>query len=232
MEFILLKRMAEGLMRHKNRRVIIMTDNIKNLLENRNNLKKKKPAFIRQEGHKKKNLKGWKWRKPKGMHSKMRRMLRGNRRRVEPGWGSPSAVKGLSSEGIKRIVVATFTDLQKINLKTEGAVISAGVGTKRRIELIKKAKEMGIKVMNYDADKFIAKIEGEIKQKAELKAKTSKVKEEKQKEKEKKAAEKEKQSKDEEKKSEEVTGETVEEETKKDHEKKEFDKLLTKKDSA
>ena len=46
-------------------------NDIQRLLELRKRIKRKKPEFIRQDAHKKKSLES-KWRKPKGLHSKMR----------------------------------------------------------------------------------------------------------------------------------------------------------------
>src|SRR3989338_3592659 len=169
-------------------------EKVKRLVGIRNPLKKKKPVFLRQDAQKKKKL-GNKWRKPKGMHSKMRRMLSGHKRRPEPGWGSPSLVTGLSKEGLKKVAVNNLVDMKTIEPKMDGIVIGSRVGMKKKIELVKKAKEIGAKVLNFDADKFIAAYEERQKIKTEGKAKTLKEKQEKQKEKEKKAEEKEKETK-------------------------------------
>ena len=45
-------------------------------LELRKDIKKKKPTFLRQDGHKKKRL-GNKWRRPTGTDNKVRLGLRG-----------------------------------------------------------------------------------------------------------------------------------------------------------
>jgi len=209
-----------------------MSDNkmkdTKQLLEKRNALKKRKPKFIRQESHKKKKLEQ-SWRKPKGMHSKLRRMLRGNRRVVQPGWGSPKEVKGTSKEGLKQNVIFNPSELSKLNSKIDGAIVSSTVGTKKKMEIIKKAKELGIKVLNWNVDKFLDNFEKMQKAREEKKAKTTKEKEEKQKENEKKAAEKEKKEKDEKKESQPEDSKSNDEKLEK---KKELDKDLSKKDAA
>ena len=204
----------------------IKTNYSARLLQTRNALKKRKPAFKRQEAPKKMTLEV-KWRKPKGMHSKMRRMLRGHPRRVEPGWGSPSSVKFLSKDGLKKVIIANVADLEKLNNETDGAIVASGVGTKKRVEILTKAKQMGIKIINFDADKFMAKFDESQKIKSEKKSKEAKDKAEKQKEKEKKAAEKQK----EEKKTQAEEGQ-ISAEAEKEHQKKELDKTLTKKDAA
>ena len=54
------------------------------LLELRRAMKRKKPDFIRQDSHKKAGL-GAKWRKPKGIHSKMRKKHKGKYVKIK-GW--------------------------------------------------------------------------------------------------------------------------------------------------
>lgn len=209
-----------------------MSDNkmkdTKQLLEKRNALKKRKPKFMRQESHKKKKL-ATSWRKPKGMHSKLRRMLRGHRRVVQPGWGSPKEVKGTSKEGLKQNIVSNSNELSKLDSKIDGVIVSSSVGTKKKMEIIKKAKELGLKVLNWNIDKFLDKFEKMQKAREEKKARTAKEKEEKQKEKEKTAAEKEKKEKDEKKESQPEDSKSDDEKLEK---KKELDKVLSKKDAA
>ena len=50
--------------------------------------RKRKPDFIRQDAHKKPKL-GYKWRKPKGSDSKIRKHLKGYRVGVSVGWKKP-----------------------------------------------------------------------------------------------------------------------------------------------
>ncbi len=121
---------------------------IKTLLKLRRKLKKKKPEFKRQEYFKHKKLKK-KWRKPRGRHSKFRKGEKARGKKPSPGYSSPKAVRGLSREGFKRIMVANQKDLEKIKKpKEEIAVIKSGVGKKKRLEIAKKAKEMKIKIAN------------------------------------------------------------------------------------
>ena len=54
-------------------------------------MKKKKPKFIRQDAHKKGRL-AKKWRKPKGLQSKMRLCKKGYRKRISKGYKSPKEV--------------------------------------------------------------------------------------------------------------------------------------------
>ena len=67
---------------------------MKTLLILRKKMKAKKPHFNREDCHKIMALPIG-WRKPNGLHSKMRHRYRGQPAMVEPGWGSPRVVKGL-----------------------------------------------------------------------------------------------------------------------------------------
>ena len=117
------------------------------LLKIRKELKKKKPNFMRQDAHKRKRLKT-SWRRSRGSQSKMRLELKGYRRNIEIGWGSPRKVHGLSKEGLKKITVNNVKDLKKLDSKKEGAVISGSVGLKKRVEIIKEAEILKIKILN------------------------------------------------------------------------------------
>ncbi|MCD6591026.1 MAG: 50S ribosomal protein L32e [Candidatus Aenigmarchaeota archaeon] len=117
------------------------------LLELRKKIKKKKPKFKRQEWFRKKPL-GEKWRKPRGINSKLRIRKKSKGKVPSPGYGSPRLVKGLNSEGYREILVRNVRDLEKINPKEEIAVIASGVGKKKRFEIIEKALKKNIKIGN------------------------------------------------------------------------------------
>src|SRR3989344_9388886 len=92
------------------------------LLEIRKELKERKPEFIRQDNPKRKKL-NYKWRKPKGIHSKIRHHFKGRRKMPSPGYKSPRKVKGLHSSGLKMIHVFSASDASKIRKETEGIII-------------------------------------------------------------------------------------------------------------
>ena len=58
------------------------------LLEIRQKMKSRKPAFIRQDNPKRPKLKDV-WRKPKGVHSKIRHHFKGRRKITSPDYNSP-----------------------------------------------------------------------------------------------------------------------------------------------
>jgi len=199
----------------------------KSKLESRRLLKKRKPTFLRQDGHKKVKL-GQKWRKPKGIQNKMRLHKRGYRRSVSKGFKSPREIRGTSRTGLQIVPVFNMNDIANIDNKVQGALVSSGVGRKIRVDICKFAIEKNITILNIkDPAKFVKETEQEIQKKKEQKKKVSAEKEKKQKEKEAKAEKKEKEAKKEDKAEESIEDKL--EDTKKE-EKKEKDKILTKKE--
>ena len=118
-------------------------DNLKLRLK----IKRKKPVFIRKRGKIFVRL-GLKWRSPKGGHSKLRRHKKEAGNLPRAGYGSPKAVKGLHPSGFEELLVFNLKDLEKINPEKQACRISATVGKKKRLEIMKKAEELKIKVLN------------------------------------------------------------------------------------
>ncbi|MAG08301.1 50S ribosomal protein L32e [Candidatus Woesearchaeota archaeon] len=200
----------------------------KEMLKHRKMLKIKKPSFIRQNTLKKRL--DIKWRKPKGLHSKMRRSLKGHKRIVREGYKSPVLVKSLDRTGLKIVFVGNIKELGRVDKDTESVVIRKTVGLRKKIELLKKAKELSLIISNIkNIPFFLAEAEKRLKERKENKEKKLKQQKEKEKEKEKKGEKKEK-GKEAEKKKEESDTELAERIEKEESEqKKEKDKVLTKK---
>lgn len=119
--------------------------NKKVLLAVRKAAKKKRPAFKRTDSHKLARL-GTEWRRARGRHSKIRLRRKGSR--PQPGYGAPKAVRGLHSSGLRDIIVNNISELSKLDAKEDAARIAAGVGLKKRVEIIKEAEKLGIRVLN------------------------------------------------------------------------------------
>jgi len=110
-------------------------------------LSKKKPIFIRQQYHQYKRL-SKKWVRPRGRHSKLRKGMRYRTSMVRIGYGTPKKVKGLHPSGFEEVMVYNINDMEGLNPEKQAVRISGGVGGRKREGIIKKADEMGIRVLN------------------------------------------------------------------------------------
>jgi len=165
---------------------------MKNPLEIRKEKKAKQPNFKRQDTHKKARL-AESWRKPRGLQSKMRLQKSGYRAIVKTGYGSPKSVRGADKSGLFPITVSNVLDLDKIDVKTQGALIASSVGKKKRYEIAKLAIEKKITLLNIkDPSAFVKSIEDSLQKKKKEKESRLEAKERKKKELEKKAEEKKK----------------------------------------
>ena len=106
-----------------------------------------RPAFKRQEWFRYQKL-GEAWRRPKGIHSKMRRGMKRRPPMVEIGYGGPALVRGLHPSGFEEVMVYNVDGLEGIDPKSQAVRIGGTVGTKKRIVIQERADELGIRVLN------------------------------------------------------------------------------------
>lgn len=116
------------------------------LLKLRRRIKRAKPEFLRQEGWKHARL-AKVWRTPRGVHSKLRHRERARGRQPSVGWGSPALVKGLTKHGLRPVRVMNPQQLDRLEPKNDGAIIARSVGRKKRLEIMKRAEEKGIRIL-------------------------------------------------------------------------------------
>jgi large subunit ribosomal protein L32e len=109
--------------------------------------KHKKPKFKRQESWRYKRVKA-SWRKPRGIDSKMRQKVKGWPSSPEAGYSGPKKTRGLHPSGYVEIHVQTVEDLNAINPENQTIRIGRTVGGKKRVEILAKADEKGIHVLN------------------------------------------------------------------------------------
>ena len=116
-----------------------------------------------------------KYRRARGIHSKMGKKMKGNPRCVSIGFKKTE--KG-------RITTRIIQNIkQLLEMKKGDKVILAKVGKKKKIEIAKKAKELGIEIINLNINKFFKKIEREKSKDKKTEAKTEEKKQEKNQEK-------------------------------------------------
>jgi large subunit ribosomal protein L32e len=121
---------------------------MKKLLELRKAIKANKPNFVRQDSNKEKHKNKNKWRKPRGLHNKLRLKKKGHIKTPSVGYKSPILVKGLHSSGLSFYKVNNFKDLEGLDKEKQIPVISSKLGLKKKIQILEKCLSENIKVLN------------------------------------------------------------------------------------
>ena len=119
----------------------------KDLVALREKVKSKKPDFVRQESWRYVRVKE-SWRKPRGMDSKMRLQKKGWPAIVKVGYRGPAVARGLHPSGFREVLVHNVEELERLNPATDAARIARTVGLKKRLEIMERARELGIYVLN------------------------------------------------------------------------------------
>lgn len=119
----------------------------KKLLALRYDMSHDRIAFLRQEWFRFPRL-GEKWRRPRGMHSKMRRHIQYRPNVVSIGYRGPKQVRGLHPSGFQEVMVFNADQLENVDPKVQAVRIGGSVGFKKRQVIEKKADELGIRVLN------------------------------------------------------------------------------------
>ena len=139
---------------------IVMVIN-EELVAARKKVAERRPKFIRQESWRYDRL-AENWRKPKGKDNKMRKQKSGMPAIVKVGYRGPRAARGLHPSGYTDNLVHNVNELSRLDPKKDAARLGHTVGKRKRVEMIAKASELGIKVLN--AGKLAPKNEKEEKE--------------------------------------------------------------------
>ena len=111
--------------------------------------KKKLPTFRGRFGKKnirrKSKAKWQKWRKPRSIDLD-RGLQHGFRPKI--GYRNKASLRDIHPSGYTEIMIKTLNDLDTVNVKTEAIRISATVGKRKRNDIVTKANEKGIWILN------------------------------------------------------------------------------------
>ncbi|GKT54167.1 60S ribosomal protein L32 [Colletotrichum tofieldiae] len=90
------------------------------------------------------------WRKPKGIDNRVRRRFRGNTAMPSIGFGSNKKTKYMMPSGHKAFLVSNVNDVNLLLMhnRTYAAEIAHNVSSRKRIDIISRAKQLGVKVTN------------------------------------------------------------------------------------
>jgi large subunit ribosomal protein L32e len=113
----------------------------------RRQIKKRTPHFLRDEGFRYKRIPK-NWRRPTGYTSKLRINLKYRPSKVRVGFRAPKIVRGLHASGFEEVMIHMVKELETIDPKKQAVRIGGTVGTKKRLEIAKRAGELDIRVLN------------------------------------------------------------------------------------
>ena len=68
--------------------------------------------------------------------------------KVRVGFRGPKDVRGLHSSGFEEVIVHNVNDLDAIDPNKQAARIGSSVGTKKRMDIEKKAEELDVRILN------------------------------------------------------------------------------------
>merc|ERR1711925_21596 len=90
------------------------------------------------------------WRKPKGIDNRVRRRFKGQMVMPSIGFGSNKKTRHMMPSGHKAFLVNNVRDVDLLLMhnKTFAAEISHAVSSRKGIEIVARAKELGVKVTN------------------------------------------------------------------------------------
>ncbi|GGC45057.1 50S ribosomal protein L32e [Haloferax sulfurifontis] len=106
-----------------------------------------KPQFNRQDHHKKKRTPK-SWRRPRGGLSKQRIGIKGKGPKVEAGYRTPKAARGLHPSGFEEVRVFNTDDLEGIDGDTQAVRIASSVGARKRERIEEACEDREIRVLN------------------------------------------------------------------------------------
>jgi len=117
--------------------------------------KKHNPKFIRQDAYNIKSLK-IAWRRPRGMHSKVRMSILGHRPRVKVGYRNAALIRN-TRNSFPVIHVSNSKELEAA--PQEAAIIlAANLGMKKKEAIISRALEKHLNILNLNPGRFLEKL--------------------------------------------------------------------------
>src|SRR3990167_10193068 len=117
------------------------------LLKIRAQSKKKKPNFLRRN-YSKLKLKSV-WRKPRGLHNKLRLKRKGHIKNPSTGYRSPKLIRYLDRNGLIPVIVSNINDISKLDPNKHSILFKSTIGIKNRLKMLDNAQSMNFKTSNY-----------------------------------------------------------------------------------
>jgi large subunit ribosomal protein L32e len=117
-------------------------------LQVRARARNKKPKFVRAESGKYDRF-SLSWRRPRGLDNKIRRKIKGWPPGPNMGYKGPKIARYLHPSGYSEVIVHNVDDLSSVNAETQAVRIGHTVGKRKRADIIAKAKDLNLKILNF-----------------------------------------------------------------------------------
>ncbi len=132
----------------------------------RERARNKKPKFVRAESWKYDRF-SLSWRRPRGLDNKIRRKILGWPPGPSMGYKGPKVARGVHPSGYREVIVYNVADLSGVDINTQAVRIAHTVGKRKRADIIAKAKELNLKILNIKVSAEAEAVETEEKEEAE-----------------------------------------------------------------
>nr|WP_229709973.1 50S ribosomal protein L32e [Vulcanisaeta souniana] len=130
-----------------------MSGRLRQLLRLRLLMERREPRWMRMDEWKYlKVAHGEHWRRPRGNDNKIRLEIKGYPKRVKVGYGKPRLVRNLHPSGFRLVIVHRPEDIDRVDPTRDAVVIGRTVGLRKRIEIVKRAIDKGVRVINVTKD--------------------------------------------------------------------------------
>jgi len=125
-----------------------VSGDVERLLKLKREMNRRRPKFVRMNSWYLARLED-SWRSPRrSLDNKIRLERKGFPPRVKVGYRGPRAVRGLHPSGMIDVLVYNASQLDSLDPKVHAVRIASSVGARKRGEIIKRAIELGFKVLN------------------------------------------------------------------------------------
>ena len=121
-------------------------------------VKKRTKKFARHQSDLFMRIQRSSWRKPKGIDGRVRRRFKGAIPMPSIGYGSNKKTRNVLPNGFKSVVVSNVSELEMLMMQNGvyAAEVAHNVSAKNRIVIVKRAKELNVKVTNPTARLIVA----------------------------------------------------------------------------
>ncbi len=109
---------------------------------------KEKPKFKKREYFRYKKLSNSGWRKPRGIHNKVRLNRGGKPGSPSIGYGMKTELRGLHPSGYRDVLIENLAQLVALDKEKEAVRISGRVGALKAQMIMEESAKLGLKILN------------------------------------------------------------------------------------